>query len=80
MNINHSEILAARNRVRLAHKVYMHEATMTMLKAESQLTISQSVDILALWYLWKRGKKLDYLKENDWLKIFNLDRVISYKK
>ena len=76
--VDHSEILAARNRTRLAHKIYTHEATMSLLVSDLGMTVSQCFDALALWFLSKRGKQLGYISDCDKLKIKNIDRVLSY--
>lgn len=83
MNINHTEILATRNRTKVQFKTYLHEAEHRVARAKALEILGKESASLFSWaatciVLGKLGCKFDFLNDDDRLIIKKLRRAISY--
>ena len=78
--MNHGEVLLARNRTRMQHKVYLYEAEINMLDGFADGTVSDNVHAIVASFLRKIGKRMDFLKERDLNRIKALHRAITDNK
>jgi hypothetical protein len=78
--IDCSEILLARNRTKLQHKVYTYEAMKNMLDGFAGNSISENFFGIVAAFLEQTGHKMDFLKPCDKLIIKNIRRVLAQKQ
>lgn len=74
---DHENILIARNRVRIQHKIYLYEAEINMLNGFAGGTVSDNVHAIIASFLKRIGKKMDFLKERDISRIKEIRRAIT---
>ena len=77
MKTDCSKILAARNRVKVPHKVYLYEAEVNLLSGLAGGTVSENVHAIIASFLRRIGKQLDFLKPCDIKQINEIRRVLT---
>lgn len=75
--INCSEILLARNKIKIQHEIYLYEAEINMIKCLECGSVSEVVHALVASFLRKIGKDVRFLKKKDLLKIKQIHSAIS---
>lgn len=78
--INHTEILSARNRTKIQHKTYLHEATINMLDGYCGGTVSKNICAIVSAFLQQIGKDMSFLDGSTLLQIQKIRRAITSKK
>ena len=76
--IDLNDVLIARNRTRVQHKVYLYEAMINMLKKYG--SVSDSIMAICACYLERSGCDVSFLKERDRLKMKEMHRAISHNQ
>lgn len=74
---NCSEILAARNRTKRKHRVYLYEAEIAMLDGMAGGSVSENVHAIVAAFLKRIGKQMNFLKPCDIMRINEIRRVIT---
>jgi len=74
---DYNHILAARNRTKKQHKVYLHEATCNMLRGFAGGTISENICAIVNAFLEKTGRDMSFLDKSTLNQIKNIRRAIS---
>ena len=75
-----NEILMARNRTRVPHKIYLYEAEKNMLQAMGCGSVSDTVHGILAAFLSRTGHRMEFLKTRDRLIIDKIRRGLSYNK
>ena len=74
--MNTDQILYARNRTRIPHKVYLYEAEINMLRAYG--SISDTAHAIIAAFLRQTKHDMSFLKERDVNKIKDIHRAVTY--
>lgn len=78
--IDHNNILLARNKTKLQHKVYIYEGMKNIILA-NKFTVSQWLFGCGAMAIESMNKiKLPYISDNDRLILFNLRKAIKHIK
>ena len=78
MGTNHDEILLARNKIKLQHKIYLYEGMKNII-VENGFTISQWMFGCGLMAIEAMNKiQLPYVKSSDRLILNNIRRAIKH--
>jgi hypothetical protein len=80
MTTDYTEILLARNRTKLPHKVYLHEATVNMLRGFAGGSVSENTCAIVNAFLEQTGHVMTFLDPATRLQISKIRRVITQKK